>query len=134
MSVSKPIKINTNDEDFWVHMSVLEIRAQAQFAKMTYKNIKKKLGTGDEWAVFSSIHSFLSHCAMISKMLQAKGPTRSIEQVLDFPANSIINFYDSFTRIFTFVDEDFDLAALFEETRRIMTVSSKWLNMEEPKS
>lgn len=58
------------EKDFWIEMSIREIWTQAHFAEIAYKNINPKSikGTG---AVFSSIHSFLSHCANVSKMLTA---------------------------------------------------------------
>ncbi len=85
-------KIRENDDEkFWIQMSVLEICAQADFAKMAYNNIGEKPEQGKEKAVFSSIHSFLSHCAMISKLLQAKGSQQTIENILDVPRDSIIN-------------------------------------------
>jgi hypothetical protein len=171
---SRPLT-NNNDENFWILMSVLEIRAQAKFAGMAYNNIAEKPGTGDEWAVFSSIHSFLSHCTLISKMLKARGTKQSIGEVLEIPEDSIIhqrrfrnhlehyderlkswidkaglgssivnhhignrkdfpiqdaifvNFYDPFTKTFTFVDEDFDLEKLFKETKAIEKTASNWL-------
>jgi hypothetical protein len=41
--------------------------------------------------VFSSIHSFLSHCAMMSKMLRGRFETVSIDDVLDIAQDSIIH-------------------------------------------
>lgn len=173
------VKIDQADEGFWIQMSILEIRAQAQFAKMAYDNIAEKPGTGDEWAVYSSIHSFLSHCSMISKMLKAKGSKQSIGQVLgisndsiihkrrfrnnlehydnelkrwinkagvgsevvnhqvgnrnDFPIKNAIfvSFYDPFTKIFTFVDEDFNLAQLSKESQKIQLEANKCLGFDE---
>lgn len=162
-------------EDFWIHMSIFEIRAQAQFAEMAFKNIGEKPGRGDEWAVFSSIHSFLSHCAMVSKMLTAKGTRRSVYEALGLPVDSIvhdrqfrnhlehyderlkqwikkagvgsriinhivghradlptrntviISFYDPYERIFTFVDEEFDLGKLFKCVEAIKKTANTWL-------
>jgi hypothetical protein len=56
------------EKDFWIEMSVREIWTQAHFAELAYKNINPKAANATD-AVFPSIHSFLSHCAMISKML-----------------------------------------------------------------
>lgn len=61
---------NRSEKDFWIEMSIKEIQMQIRFAELAYQNIHSK-ATGSKDAVFSSIHSFLSHCAMISKMLTA---------------------------------------------------------------
>lgn len=59
------------EKDFWIEMSIREIWTQAHFAELAYQNIDPK-AQHDTDAVFSSIHSFLSHCAMVSKLLKAK--------------------------------------------------------------
>lgn len=58
------------EKDFWIEMSIREILAQTHFAELAYQNIDRKATRGID-GVFSSIHSFLSHCAMVSKMLIA---------------------------------------------------------------
>lgn len=62
-----PIK---TEKDLWIEMSIREIWTQAHFAEIAYSHIDPKAANGND-AVFSSIHSFLSHCAMVSKMLMA---------------------------------------------------------------
>ncbi len=62
---------NRTEKDFWIEMSIREIWTQAHFAELAYQNIDPKAQHGTD-AVFSSIHSFLSHCAMVSKLLKAK--------------------------------------------------------------
>ena len=74
-------------------MSIREIWTQAHFAEIAYKNIDPKVIHGTD-AVFSSIHSFLSHCAMVSKMLVAEDdgiPPKSIEDILNIHHSSIIH-------------------------------------------
>lgn len=80
-------------KDFWIEMSVREIWTQAHFAELAYKNINPKAINATD-AVFSSIHSFLSHCAMISKMLKSKydkAQSPSISEVLNIPVSSCIH-------------------------------------------
>ena len=172
-------RVSNEDEEFWVLMSILEIHAQAEFAKMAYSNIEEKPRTDRERATFSSIHSFLSHCALISKMLNAKGTKQSIGEILGIPKNSVIhqrrfrnhlehyderlkswinkakvgssivnhhigdrktfpvqgaifvNFYDPYTKIFTFVDEEFELDKLFEESEKVKRISEEWLASDD---
>lgn len=57
--------------DLLVEMAVREISTQCTFAKISYGNIDIK-AKKDLPVVFSSIHSFLSHCAMVSKFLWSK--------------------------------------------------------------
>ncbi len=81
------------EKDFWIEMSIKEIWTQAHFAELAYKNINPKAIHPTD-AVFSSIHSFLSHCAMVSKMLKAKfdqNSTTSIGDVLVISVTSIIH-------------------------------------------
>lgn len=63
--------IRKTERDYWVEMSIREIWTQAHFAELAYANIDIK-ATKDTDIVFSSIHSFLSHCAMVSKLLSGK--------------------------------------------------------------
>jgi hypothetical protein len=82
-----------NEKDLWVEMSIREILDQAHFAEIAFSHIDPKAAQGND-AVFSSIHSFLSHCAMISKMLAAKDdsiPPKSIGVVLGIADNSLIH-------------------------------------------
>lgn len=58
------------EKDLWIEMSIREIGTQAHFAELAYHNIDPKAASGND-ALFSSIHSFLSHCTMVSKMLRA---------------------------------------------------------------
>lgn len=72
------------EKDLWLEMSIREIQTQAHFAEISYFNIEQKAVSGND-AIFSSIHSFLSHCAMISKMLSAKydsSTTQAIGNIL----------------------------------------------------
>lgn len=80
-------------KDFWIIMSIREISTQAHFAKIAYKNINPKTVKGTD-AVFSSIHSFLSHCANVSKMLKAiddENPSKTIGDILGVSKNSNIH-------------------------------------------
>ena len=81
------------EKDLWVEMSIREIWTQAHFAEIAFSHIDPKAANGND-AVFSSIHSFLSHCAMISKMLAAtddSNPPKSIGDVLSMPTTSIVH-------------------------------------------
>src|SRR3989344_972283 len=81
------------EKDLWVEMSIYEISAQANFAEIAYSHIDPKAANGND-AVFSSIHSFLSHCAMISKMLAANdddNPPKLIGDVLGISNTSLIH-------------------------------------------
>ncbi len=81
------------EKDLWVEMSIIEISTQADFAKIAFSNIDPKAVSNNR-AVFSSIHSFLSHCAIISKMLKAVDdsiPPKSIGDVLGVSAQSIVH-------------------------------------------
>ena len=73
-------------------MSIREIWTQAHFAQIAYSHIDSAGGNND--TVFSSIHSFLSHCAIVSKMLVAKDdekPPKSIGDILGVPNASLIH-------------------------------------------
>jgi len=59
---------NNTEKDLWIEMSIREISTQALFAEISYLHIDPK-ALNENNAVFSSIHSFLTHCAMVSKML-----------------------------------------------------------------
>ena len=81
------------ERDFWIEMSIREIWTQAHFAELAYRNINPKAERSTD-AVFSSIHSFLSHCAMVSKMLSAKDqetPPKSIGDILGISKSSPIH-------------------------------------------
>ena len=79
------------EKDLWVEMSIREIWTQAHFAEIAYSHIDPKATSGND-AVFSSIHSFLSHCAMVSKMLSANydaATPQTIENVLGISTTTI---------------------------------------------
>ena len=80
-------------KEFWITMSIREISTQAHFAEIAYINIDPKAKNNND-VVFSSIHSFLSHCANVSKMLAAKDDgvqSATIGDILGVPKNSIIH-------------------------------------------
>ena len=169
--------ISKTEKDFWIEMSIREIWTQAHFAEIAYKNIDPKAVKGTD-AVFSSIHSFLSHCANISKMLNADdgdSPTRTIGDILKIskysdihnrkfrnhlehyderlkkwikekginanigtynigPKSAVqgidiifVSHYDPTDSTFTFVNEDFDLGALYDEVVKIKPIADKWV-------
>src|SRR3989344_2385565 len=70
--------MSTDDEKkrLWIEMSVREISTQAHFADISFSNIDVKAARNND-LVFSSIHSFLSHCAIISKLLKAQDDATS---------------------------------------------------------
>jgi len=79
--------------DYWVEMSIREIWTQSHFAGIAYGHIDPKASIGTD-LVFSSIHSFLSHAAMVSKMLLAKSEetnSKSIGDILGIPETSFIH-------------------------------------------
>lgn len=87
------VKNKKTEKDFWVEMSIKEIWSQANFAEIAYRNINPKSAKGTD-AVFSSIHSFLSHCANVSKLLKSnddENPPRSIGDILGVLKASIIH-------------------------------------------
>jgi hypothetical protein len=74
-------------------MSAREIWTQAHFAEISYNNIDLKAMRGTD-LVFSSIHSFLSHCANVSKLLLAddgENPPTSIGDFLNVLKSSDIH-------------------------------------------
>lgn len=81
------------EKDFWIEMSIREIWTQAHFAEIAFNNINPKAINPTD-AVFSSIHSFLSHCSMVSKMLKARFDQNSpvlIGDILSVSDTSIIH-------------------------------------------
>jgi len=84
------------EKDLWVEMAIREISTQAHFAEISYKNIDIKVDPGTD-LVFSSIHSFLSHSANVSKMLKASDvgdSSKTIGGVLGISENSKIHNRD----------------------------------------
>jgi len=82
---------NRTEKDFWIEMSIREISTQSHFAELAYRNIDPKVQKGTD-AVFSSIHSFLSHCAMVSKLLKScDEKMKSIGDILKISESSIIH-------------------------------------------
>lgn len=167
----------TTERDLWIEMSIREISTQAHFAEISYSHIDPKADAGTD-LVFSSIHSFLSHCALVSKMLVAKDeddPAMSIGHFLGVSDTSVVHerqfrnnlehyderlkrwirqhgvnsiigtynigprkmfqisnmvfvsHYDHHTKMFTFVNEDFDLGALSNEVSRIKRIADEWV-------
>lgn len=79
--------------DYWVEMSIREIWTQSHFAGIAYSHIDPKAERGTD-LVFSSIHSFLSHAAMVSKMLMAKNdetPSKTIGEILGVSSSSLVH-------------------------------------------
>ncbi len=82
---------NRTEKDFWIEMSIREISTQSHFAELSYQNIDPKAQKRND-VVFSSIHSFLSHCAMVSKLLKSREEKlTSIGDILKVPEFSIIH-------------------------------------------
>jgi hypothetical protein len=82
-----------NTIDYWIEMSIREIWTQSHFAGIAYSHIYPKTVRGTD-LVFSSIHSFLSHAAMVSKMLLAKSDdsvSKSIGDILGIPPTSLVH-------------------------------------------
>ena len=72
-------------------MSIREIWTQCHFALIAYANIDKKAASPTDQA-FSSIHSFLSHAANVSKLLKGKSDSgKTIGQVLNVDNKSVIH-------------------------------------------
>jgi hypothetical protein len=82
-----------SERDVWIEMSIREISTQAHFADVAYGHLDPKADAGTD-AVFSSIHSFLSRCAMVSKMLMAHDDSSSpvtIGGLLGVASDSLIH-------------------------------------------
>jgi len=82
-----------NKKDLWIEMSIREIWTQCHFAGISFNNINPKAKRASD-AVFSSIHSFLSHCALVSKLLKAQDdsdPPTVIYQILGVSDTSVIH-------------------------------------------
>jgi hypothetical protein len=165
------------EKELWIEMSIREISTQAHFAEISFHHISPKAEVGTD-LVFSSIHSFLSHCTVVSKMLKARDDSdseTSIGGILGISEESAIHkrefrnnlehyderlkrwirqhgadvnigtynigpreefdrrnilcvsHFDPSTKMFTFVNEDFDLQALFNEVSRIKHVADVWV-------
>jgi len=68
---------NLPDEKAYIAIQAQrEIEVQILFALATFKNITKK-GEGNVITTFSSIHSFLTHCANISRLLWSPKKNRN---------------------------------------------------------
>lgn len=79
------------NEDLWVEMSIREIWTQCHFALIAVENIDKKAASPTDQA-FSSIHSFLSHTANVSKLLNGRGDSsKTIGQILGVDEGSVIH-------------------------------------------
>jgi hypothetical protein len=78
------------EKDVWIEMSIREIWTQCHFAERAFSNLDPKAAANSD-IVFSSIHSFLSHCAMVSKLLKAKEQSLRIGAVLNIPVSSKIH-------------------------------------------
>jgi hypothetical protein len=87
-----PTPPRRDPREFWIEMSIREISTQAHFADLAFSNLDPKAMTGTD-AVFSSIHSFLSHCAMVSKMLKGSeaGVPGTIGDVLGIDSESPVH-------------------------------------------
>lgn len=165
------------EKDFWIEMSIREIWTQAHFAEIAFRNIDPKARKSTD-AVFSSIHSFLSHCANVSKMLLAcdeENPKKTIGDILGVLKSSdvhnrkfrnhlehyderlkkwikekginatigtynigpksmiqvqnmiFVSHYDPTDNTFTFVNEDFNLKNIFNETTKIKVLADDWV-------
>lgn len=80
--------------DLLTEMAVREVSTQCKFADVAYSNILKKAPERLKTS-FSSIHSFLSHCAMVSKLLWSEhlknnSKNQTIAQILEVENDSKI--------------------------------------------
>jgi hypothetical protein len=78
------------EKDFWIEMSIREIWTQCHFAERAFANLDAKAVSNTD-VVFSSIHSFLSHSAMVSKLLRARDEVATIGDVLGISSSSDIH-------------------------------------------
>ena len=166
--------MNTHVNDNYLHLK----RCFSKYIIISYNNICSKAASSTD-LVFSSIHSFLSHCTMISKMLKGKDsdkPLKCIGDVLKIPVTSCIHdrtsrnslehyderlkswisafgpdcnigtynigpksalsipglvfvsHYDPIQQVFTFINEDFDIAKIYNEVCRIKKAADDWVN------
>ncbi len=72
-------------------MGILEIVNQAKFTEIAFENILKK-SSGNNAATFSSIHSFLTHSAVISRLLWSPALAKN---VLNKTLADILNLQDN---------------------------------------
>lgn len=77
-------------KDYWIEMAIREIWTQCHFAEISYNNIHSKAENNTD-LVFSSIHSFLTHSANVSKLLQSKDHNFKIALVIEISDNSPIH-------------------------------------------
>lgn len=80
--------------DLLIEMAIREISTQCNFADAAYSNILKKAPERLRTS-FASIHSFLSHCAMVSKLLWSEylknnSKNQAIAQILEVADDSKI--------------------------------------------
>ncbi len=47
--------------------------------------------------------------------------------MIQVPNMVFVSHYDPYTKMFTFVNEDFDLGALFNEVSRIKCLTDEWV-------
>jgi hypothetical protein len=95
------------EKDLWLEMSIREIWTQSHFALIAYKNLLDKVNLNTDVA-FSSIHSFLSHCALIARLLRSSYSTdtqASVASILNIGATSEI-FNTKFRNSIEHYDEE----------------------------
>lgn len=111
--------------DLLIEMAVRELSTQCKFADTAYSNILKKAPERLEVS-FSSIHSFLSHCAMVSKLLWSKHlksniRNQTITQILEIMDTSkirgrrfrnILEHYDEYLK--KWIEEKGDNVNIFD--------------------
>ena len=83
-------------KDLWIEMAVSEICTQSKFALIAFNNIARGVTEHSTDIVFMCIHSFLAHCANISKMLKPDGKAKkkhlaTIGGIMNISENSPIH-------------------------------------------
>lgn len=88
----KFIKNLSPEKGYLGFQALREIDLQIRFALTAFENITKK-GEGDLITTFSSIHSFLTHCANISRLLwsPASNHNSSIKKELGDDLSALLN-------------------------------------------
>lgn len=65
-------------DDLLAEMGVREVWNQCRYAEVAFSNIERKVASEDTFPlVFSSIHSFLSHCGVLSRLLSSPALARN---------------------------------------------------------
>lgn len=91
--------MQTPDSDRNIKLGVREVLSHTQYAEVAFNNVMVS-GAHNTIVAFSSIHSFLTHCAMVSKLLwsdhlKTNKTNKNLAELLDVSEDSLIKNRDS---------------------------------------